>query len=94
MPFAENPSLFLRHFGVPCIANGAQFLGLLDQPDAIQQMQRVKVHTREYELTYISAVAVLSVGGSVTVDGAPYTVREVPRQLDDGVFSVVLLTKD
>lgn len=92
--FVERPELFLRNFGKPCLAHGAQFLGLLDQPDAIQQMQRVKVHTREYELTYISEAVALSVGDSVSVNGSPYTVREAPRQLDDGVFSVALLTKD
>lgn len=92
--FAERPELFLRNFGELCLAKGAQFLGLLDQPDAIQQMQRVRVHTREYELTYISEVVSLSVGDSVSVNGSPYTVREAPRQLDDGAFSVALLTKD
>lgn len=57
---AENLDAFLAHFGVPCLADSVPFLGLLDQPDELQQLSRVGVHSRQYELTYRSDAVALA----------------------------------
>lgn len=90
----EDLDAFLADFGVPCMADGVQFLGLLDQPDELVQLQRVSLHSRQYELTYITDRVALTRDQAVTVAGQAYTVREAPRQLDDGAFSRVLISKD
>jgi len=94
MAFEEDPSVFLEDMGLPCVAGATTFLGLLDQPDELMQLQRVNVHSRQYELTYLTAAVALARDQAVTVNGSAYTVREAPRQVDDGVFSRVLLSKD
>lgn len=94
MAFTEDPSVFLADFGKPCLAGATSFVGLLDQPDELLALQRVHVHSRQYELTYITAEVDLTREAAVTVDGQAYTVREAPRQVGDGVFSRVLLSKD
>lgn len=93
MPFVEDLQGFLTDFGVPCIFGSAQFLGLLDQPDDLLSFDRAAVHTREYLLTYATNSATLTRGQAGTVGGVAYTVREAPRQVDDGAFSRVLLTR-
>lgn len=93
MAFQEDPSAFLADCGLPCTAGSASFLGLLDQPDELLQLQRAGALSRQYELTFITADVVLTRDQTVTVNGQAYTTREAPRQVDDGVFSRVLLTK-
>lgn len=93
MPPVEDLSGFLRDWGVPCIAGAQQFLGMLDQPDEVLSLERARIHSRQYDLTYITAEATLHEGDPLTVDGVAYTVREAPRQVDDGAFSRVLLSK-
>lgn len=94
MAFAEDPSPFLAEFGVPCSAGAVQFTGLLDQPDELLSLPRANAHSRQYELTYTTAAVTLTRDQAVTVNALAYTVREAPRQVDDGVFSRVLLSKD
>ena len=94
MAFEEDLEAFLEDFGKPCQAGAVAFTALLDQPDELMQLQRASVHSRQYELTYITTAVSLARDQAVTVNGAPYTVREAPRQIDDGAFSRVLLTKD
>jgi hypothetical protein len=94
MAFDEDLEAFLEDFGVPCQAGAVDFTGLLDQPDELMQLQRASAHSRQYELTYITASVPLTRDQAVTVKGAAYTVREAPRQVDDGAFSRVLLSKD
>lgn len=90
----DDPGAFLAHFGVPCVAGTAQFLGLMDKPDVIVSMERgFDLHTAEYELTFATAAASLKRGDPISVAGEAYTVRQPPRRIDDGAFSVVLLTK-
>lgn len=93
MAFTEDLAPFISDFGLPCIAGAQQFMGLLDQPDELQQLQRGGAHTREYNLTYISTQATLTRGEAVAVAGVAYSVREAPRQVGDGAFSAVLLSK-
>lgn len=94
MAFAEDPSVFLADFGVPCQAGSVQFVALLDQPDEAMHLQRAAPLSRQYELVFATADVALARGVAVTVNGQAYHVREEPRQVDDGVFSRVLLTKD
>lgn len=93
MPFAEDLDVFLADFGVPCIAGAQQFVGLLDQPDELLTFPRADAHSRQYELTYRGDKASLSRDQAVSVNGVAFTVREAPRQVDDGAFSRVLLSK-
>lgn len=93
MPVAEDLPVFLLDFGVPCIAGVSSFVGILDQPDEIEQLGYAPVQSTDYTLTYITAQAVLRRGDPISVNGVPYTVREAPRQQDDGAFSRVLLSK-
>lgn len=94
MAFAEDTSAFLADFGLPCVAGSTSFRGVLNQPDELLNLQRVHVHSRQYELVYRSADVDLARVQALTVDGQAYTVREAPRQVDDGVFCKVLLSKD
>jgi hypothetical protein len=93
VPLAEDFDAFLADFGVACVAGAVTFMGVLDQPDELVEFQRANAHSREYELTYRTAVATLTRGQTLTVAGVAYTVREAPRQVDDGAFSRVLLSK-
>lgn len=89
----EDLAVFLADFGLPCVAGGVSFLGLLDQPDELLELQRASAHSRQYELKYCTADVTLARDASLTVNGVAYTVREAPRQVDDGAFSRALLTK-
>lgn len=91
--FAEDLQPYLADFGVPCVAGSVTFTGLLDQPDELLDLTRVNVHSRQYELTYITAQAALVREQDITVNGVAYIVREAPRQVDDGVFSRAILTR-
>ncbi|MEY2891165.1 MAG: hypothetical protein RJA98_1073 [Pseudomonadota bacterium] len=93
MAFVEDHGAFLADFGVPCIAGSAQFLGLLDQPDEVLDLTRASAHSRQYQLTFITTAATLRRDDPVSVDGRAYQVREAPRQVDDGAFSTVLISK-
>lgn len=84
---------FLADFGVPCVAGGVSFVAVLDQPDELLDLTRVAAHSREYRITYKTSAATLTRDQTVTLEGVAYTVREAPRQLDDGAFSHVLLSK-
>lgn len=93
MAFTEDLDVFLADMGVACVFGASSFKGLLDQPDEILSLPRADAHSRQYELTYITSQATLTRGQAGTVGGVAYTVREAPRQVDDGAFSAVLLSK-
>jgi hypothetical protein len=90
----EDLDAFVFDFGKPCSAGGVDFLGLLDQPDELMQLQRAGAVSRQFELTYITARVTLTRDQAVTVAGQAYKVREAPRQIDDGAFSRALLSKE
>lgn len=86
--FAENPAVFLRDFGLPCVAGGHRFLALDDLPDQVIELAGVPVRTSLRQLTVAAAdvtAAGLATGSSVVVEGRSRTVREV-LALDDGAF--------
>lgn len=94
MAFVEDLAAFLADWGVICSTAAApQFLGMVDQPDQLMDLQRVTAHSRQYELTYRTAQVTLTRDQAVTAGGVSYVVREAPRQVDDGAFSRVLLSK-
>jgi hypothetical protein len=93
MALVEDLDAFIDDFGVPCSAGAVQFTGLLDQPDELMDLQRITAHSRQYLLTYKTAAVTLTRDAAVSVNGVGYTVREAPRQVDDGAFSRALLTK-
>jgi hypothetical protein len=90
---ADDEAAFLADMGVPCSAGAVAFVALFDQADALVDLSRAAVHTRQYTLTYRSSAVTLTRGQAVTVNGAAYTVREAPQQLDDGAFTRAVVTK-
>lgn len=94
MAFVEDLQPFLADFGVPCVFGAQQFLALLDQPDEIKELPWAAGHTRQYTITYRTDQATLKRDDVGTVDGVAYTVREAPKQVDDGAFTKALLSKN
>jgi hypothetical protein len=93
--FTENRAVFLRDFGVACVANGRSFTGLLDTPDETMNMAGVNVMSTMYQCTVDSAAAQaagLASGNNVTVNGQPYVIRDVVL-IDDGAFTNLTLSK-
>lgn len=93
MLIVEPLDAYLADFGVVCIAGPITFLGILDQPDELVELQHAGAHSREHELTYRTTAVVLVRNQAITVAGVAYTVREAPRQIDDGAFSRALLSR-
>ena len=89
----EDLSIFLADTGQPCVFGSYSFLALLDQPDSVNHMEPAHVQTREYELRFITAQAVLVRNMTGTVNGVAFKVRDAPKAYGDGAFSTVLLTK-
>lgn len=93
--FTETPAVFLADFGVPCIAKGQSFFGILDQPDETLNMAGVNVLSTMYALVVQSsdvAMVGLVSGTAITVNGAAFVVRDVMLK-DDGVFTQLTLSK-
>jgi hypothetical protein len=91
--FAEDLSVFMRDFGLVCLANSVTFTGLLDSPDELIGFQSADTQTRQYTLRYSSAAVTLRRKDLVQVAGVNYQVREVPDVLADGAFTRALLSK-
>jgi hypothetical protein len=93
--FAEDPSVYLADFGVPCTSGGHTFTGIFDTPDDTLNMAGVNVFSTMYALLCQSADVVaagIKGGSTVTVNGTAYTVRETLLQ-DDGAFTQINLSK-
>lgn len=93
MAFTEDLDFFLADFGKPCGAGAVAFTALVDQPDEVMDLGRASGVSRQYQLTYRTTAVTLTRGQAVTVDGVAHTVREVPRQVDDGAFTVAITSK-
>ena len=79
-------------FGIACSVGSTSFVGVLDSP--VEMIAGGVALSREYELiAETSKVSSVARGTKVVVAGANYTCRE-NRAIDDGVFSVLLLSKD
>lgn len=93
MALVEDLGAFLADFGVPCVFGSSTFVALLDQEDDVLGLPRAAVLSRQYTITFRTDQAALTRGQPGTVGGVAYTVREAPRQVDDGAFSRAVLSK-
>lgn len=93
MAFVEDLSVFLADFGVPCVFGAAQFAAIFGQEDDVLELPRAGTVSRQYTITYRTDQATLTRGQAGTVAGVAYTVREAPKQVDDGAFTRCLLSK-
>ncbi len=95
MPFqADDIPGFLADFGASCVVGAVNFKGLLDEPDEVISLQRADVMHRQYSLTFATSAAPIQRGVAVLVDGRAFHAVEAPRQIGDGAFSSVRLSKD
>lgn len=91
--FVESPDTFMDDFGSPCSKGAINFTGLLDMPDTVFDVGGMSIQSSEYSLTFRTGEVSFAVGDAVTVADVAYTVRSPANKLDDGVFSVVKLSK-
>lgn len=94
MAFVDNPDVYLRDFGVPCVAASRNFLGIFDRPDEVMSMGGVNVISTMYVMVVKTADAVASAivsGSAMTVNGVSYVVRDAIAQ-DDGTFTQLTLS--
>lgn len=93
--FVEDPSVFLADFGLPCTSGSYAFTGILSTPDETMNMGGVNIISTMYELLLPTADVLggaIASGGTVTVNGQAFTVRDV-LLADDGLFSRLSLSK-
>lgn len=93
MAIPEDPADFLADFGVDVTQGATTGLGILDMPG--EYVADGRVITSEYLLrAEVSKFGGVGYGDAITVGGTAYTVREAPLLLDDGVFCLILLTRN
>lgn len=91
MDLAGDLDGLLADFGVTVTAGGASFLGILNSPD--QVVGDLAIST-DYSITAkTSDLSGLDYGEAVVVSGVNYSVRK-NMKLDDGLMSMVTLTKE
>ena len=93
--FTEGLDVFLADFGVPCVANGHTFTGLLDMPDETMNMAGVNVMSTMYVCTIKTSdglTASLASGTAITVNAAAYVIRDVVL-LEDGSFTQLAMSR-
>lgn len=87
----ESPAAFLNDFGVTVTDGKTTGKGILDMPSEI--IAGGMVLTTDYQLTVrASEFGGKLYGDVLTVAGTRYTVKE-NRLQDDGMFSVIFLSK-
>ena len=92
MALTEDLGMFLADFGVTCVAGAVTASGILDTPS--QVISDGMVLTTDYTLTARSSdFGSLVRGGSITVGGTAFTVRET-MLIDDGAFVQIALQKN
>lgn len=92
---SENLPGFMQDFSVPCLAGVYAFAGIPGMPDEILNMGGVNVTSTMYTLLVQTSDVVagaIKSGSVLTVNGQPFTVRDVLSQ-DDGAFSNLTLSK-
>lgn len=93
--FIESLDVFLRDFGLPCVAGGRNFIGILDTPDETMNMAGVNVLSTMYVCTVKTSdaqAASLVSGVAITVNGTAFVIRDVMLE-DDGAFTKLTLSK-
>ena len=87
----ESPAAFLNDFGVPVTDGTTTGKGILDMPGEI--IAGGMVLTTDYQVTVrASEFGGKQYGDALTINGVAYTVKE-NRLQDDGVFSIIYLSK-
>ncbi len=97
MAFVESLDLFLADFGTsvswsPSAGGATQIAqAIFERPD--ENLLGDRVRSRDYQLTLRSDhLQGCDTGETVVIASASYTVRE-SRQIDDGVFKIISLSK-
>lgn len=97
MAFVESLDLFLADFGTsvswtPSAGGATQIAqAIFERPD--ENLLGDRVRSREYQLTLRSdRLPGCDTGEAVVIAGQNYTVRE-SRQIDDGAFKSITLSK-
>lgn len=93
--FSEGLDVYLRDFGVPCVAAGLSFTGILDTPDQTMNMAGINVVSTMYACTVKTSdaqAAGLVSGLVITVGGVAFEIRDV-LLTDDGAFTQLTLSK-
>ena len=93
--FTEDLSVFLADFGVPCSANGRDFLGIFNMPGQALDLGHIGAISTEYSVLVMTADGVaanLKHGALITVNGQVFKVQtKLPE--DDGAFTTYNLEK-
>lgn len=95
MDVDADADLFLGDHGVPCSVGTHNFLGIKDEPDEEINVGGFGAQSTSASITVKTTdvvAASIKLGVTIRVDGTDFSAR-VPRRLDDGVFSIIPLTK-
>ena len=91
MALTEDLDIFFEDFQDTVVYSSTTYKGILEQPDEI--VADGVVMTTDYQLiAKTSDLGAVAFDGSLTVNGAAYTVRSV-RKIDDGALCILSLTK-
>lgn len=93
--FAEDLDALLADHGVACSSGGINFIGIKDEPDEDLSMGGLSAQSSMTTLlvkTSDVALASITSGSSIVVDGDTYKSR-TPRRQDDGAFTLIPLSK-
>lgn len=94
MAFSEDLDEFINtdDFAVLAKFNGICGNVILDMPDEV--IGGGEIISTEYRITYKTGLFPgLGYDSPITICGVHYTVRGTPRLIDDGAFSVVMLSR-
>lgn len=87
----ESPDTFLQDFGVTVAWGNVSALGILEMPDQVIG-GGLAISTEYSVLVENAKFTGAKFGDAITIQGSAYTVREY-KQVDDGLFSRITLTK-
>lgn len=93
--FGGLSDLFLADFGAPCSTGGQVFKGIFDAPDELIAIGSGGQIGTDYSLLVKTSDAIalpIITGTALTVNGVNYRAR-AQMQVDDGVFTRVMLTR-
>ena len=92
MALTETLGTFLEDFGLSVTSGAVTALGILDSPT--EEVLGGMVISTDYALKVrTSELGAVQDGATVTVAGVDYTARRDATPIDDGVFSVIHLSK-
>jgi hypothetical protein len=90
--FSSDANVYLADLGETVVSGATTGLGILDQPGIIEE-DGIAVVSTDYRLTCLTSLfGNVVYNTQVTVANVQYRVRDV-RQLDDGLFCQIMLSK-